>query len=334
MVTILELAKAVDVSVSTVSRAFSSPELVSQSTREKVLQAAAELGYQPSRAARGLVTGHTGALGLIVPDLENPTFAAIAKGVQARARALGYAVYVADTDEDVLMEPEVVRSLANDVDGLLICAPRTSEAELVRTAESRPVVLVNRDAPGVSSVSFDNAGGVRQGLRHLHALGHRRIAWVGGPSSSWSERQRRDGVKAAAEELGDVEIVYIGDFSSAFAGGVAAADQVLASGATAAMAFNDLIALGVISRLHARGISVPDQISVIGFDDIALTTFVSPTLTTVSVPLVQVGRSAVDRLVSMVRGEVSDARSVSPLPVSLVVRESTGVVPAKAALAS
>lgn len=327
MVTILELAKAVDVSVSTVSRAFSSPDLVSKATREKVLKAAAELNYQPSRAARGLVTGHTGALGLIVPDLENPTFAAIAKGVQARARSLGYAVYIADTDEDVLMEPEVVRSLARDVDGLLICAPRTSEAELVRTAESRGVVVVNRETPGIACVSFDNADGVRQALRHLHALGHRHVAWVGGPSSSWSEQQRRNGVRAAADELGDVEIAYIGDFSSAFTGGVAAADQVLASGATAAMAFNDLIALGVVSRLHARGISVPDQMSVIGFDNIALTTFVAPTLTTVSVPLVQMGRSGVDLLVSLVRDDPKKITSPSPLPVSLVVRESTGVAP-------
>ena len=335
MATVRDVAALAGVSISTVSRALSAPGMVSDATRERVEQAAKKLDYRPNPAARGLRVGRTTTLGLLVPDLENPFFASITKAVQSRARTHGYAVLVADSDEDAGQELELVSMLAAQVDGLVLASPRSSDLSLLTAVDGRPAVLLNREVEGLASLVIDNAGGVRQSLSHLKALGHRRIAAVSGPAGSWSGAERRRGIEAAGRETG-VEVVDVGHFRPTFSGGVAAADLVVASGATAVLTYNDLQALGLVDRLRHRGLQVPRDLSVVGFDDVSVATLVSPALTTVSIPLAALGRGAVDRLVEQldrVAGEsheddLADLAEDEPparpsLPVELVVRGTT-----------
>lgn len=332
MVTVHDVARAAGVSISTVSRALASPERVAAETRDRVTRIATELGYRPNQAASGLRMGRTHAVGLLVPDLENPYFATVTKAVQARARAEGYEVFVADSDEDPDVEAELIGALAARTDGLLVASPRSGDAELRAALVGVTAVLANRElagssgpkTPEVPCVSVDDADGVAQALGHLYALGHRKVGVAAGPSSSWSGGRRVAGLKAAAEQR-DVELVELGTFQPYFAGGTQAADYALASGVTAVVAFNDLMALGILDRLRHRGVDVPGEMSVVGFDDVQLATLVSPALTTVHAPLARLGRRAVDLLLARLRGGTSAS---SQLPVELTIRGSTGPVPA------
>lgn len=332
MVTVHDVARAAGVSISTVSRALASPERVAAETRDRVTRIATELGYRPNQAASGLRMGRTHAVGLLVPDLENPYFATVTKAVQARARAEGYEVFVADSDEDPDVEAELIGALAARTDGLLVASPRSGDAELRAALVGVTAVLASRElssgsdpeAPEIPCVSVDDADGVAQVLGHLYALGHRKVGVAAGPSSSWSGGRRVAGLKAAAEQR-DVELVELGTFQPYFAGGTQAADYALASGVTAVVAFNDLMALGILDRLRHRGVDVPGEMSVVGFDDVQLATLVSPALTTVHAPLARLGRRAVDLLLARLRGGTSAS---SQLPVELTIRGSTGPVPA------
>jgi hypothetical protein len=170
-VTIKDVARVAGVSPATVCRALSTPDLVRAETGDRVRRAAAELGYSPNRAARGLITGRTGNLGLIVPDLGNPFFPGVVKGIQARAREADYAVFLADTDEDPAAEVQLVRALAKQVDGIVLCSPRMSEAELRDVAAQTPLVMLNRRVGRIPAVTFANHDGMRQAVIHLTALG-------------------------------------------------------------------------------------------------------------------------------------------------------------------
>ena len=331
MVTVHDVARAAGVSISTVSRALSAPERVAADTRERVTRVAAELGYRPNQAASGLRMGRTHAVGLLVPDLENPYFATVTKAVQARARAEGYEVFVADSDEDADVEAELIGALASRTDGLLVASPRSGEAELRAALVGVTAVLANRElppepgseTPAVPSVCVDDADGAAQVLGHLYALGHRTVGIAAGPPSSWSGGRRVAGLIAAAERR-DVELVELGTFQPYFAGGTQAADYAVASGATAVVAFNDLMALGILDRLRHRGVDVPGEMSVVGFDDVQLATLVSPALTTVRAPLARLGRRAVDLLLARLRGGTPTG---SQLPVELTIRGSSGPAP-------
>ncbi|MGW6904760.1 LacI family DNA-binding transcriptional regulator [Streptomyces sp. NPDC054940] len=324
------MAKAAGVSPSTVSRALASDGKVSASTRNRILAAADRLGYQPNRAARGLITGRTGAVGLIVPDLLNPFFAEICKGAQARSRGLGNYLIVSDCERDEGLEMDAIRTLAPQVDGIVLAASQLSSEELgsLGGLTSKPVVLLHRREPGFASVTADLAEGMTDALTHLHALGHRRIAYVGGPRSSWEARERAAGVEAMVR-AGTVDLVHVGSVAPHFDGGITgAADVVLASGATAVVAFNDIVAFGLISRFTARGVRVPDEMSVVGCDDIALSGMAAPPLTTVSVPKAHAARAAVDLLFrTLGTPEVEGAEPMQRvLPTHLVVRGSTAAL--------
>lgn len=334
MVTVHDVARAAGVSISTVSRALSAPERVAAETRDRVTRVAAELGYRPNHAASGLRMGRTHAVGLLVPDLENPYFATVTKAVQARARAEGYEVFVADSDEDADAEPELIAALASRTDGLLVASPRSGEAELRAALVGVTAVLASRElpaepgseAPAIPHVCVDDLDGAAQVLGHLYALGHRRVGIAAGPPSSWSGRRRVAGLIAAAGRW-DVELVELGVFQPYFAGGTQAADYAVASDVTAVVAFNDLMALGILDRLRHRGVDVPGEMSVVGFDDVQLATLVSPALTTVRAPLARLGRRAVDLLLARLRG---DAPTGAQLPVELTIRGSSGPAPAGA----
>jgi DNA-binding LacI/PurR family transcriptional regulator len=324
-VTIRDVAREAGVSISTVSRALAAPDKVAEPTRLLVEATVARMGYRPNSNARSLITGRNGSIGLVVPDLENPFFGSVCKGVQARARAAGYTVFVADTDEDPAIESEAVHSLIKQVDGVILCSARTTDDEIRQFARETPLVLANRYLDGIPSVTFDNGGGVLLVLRHLIALGHRQIAYAGGPQTSWSNSQRMRAFVGSAAEWPGAEFIDLGSFPPYFSGGVHAADLALASGATAVVAYNDIMALGVIDRLRERGISTPEEMSVTGFDNVAVSTFSRPNLTTVDLPRVQMGRLSFDALLDAVLGREQRIGVEQQLVVDLVIRQSSGV---------
>jgi DNA-binding LacI/PurR family transcriptional regulator len=316
-----DVARRAGVSVATVSRSYSAPETVREATCARVLQAATDLGYRPNRAARGLITGRTGNVGVIVPDLGNPYFQGVLKGAQARAREADYAVFVADGQESAAEEEALIGAMSKQVDGILLCSSRLAPGTLAALEAAPAVALLNRRVDGLSTVTVDSADGMRQAMAHLAALGHLRCAFLSGPRHSWSNQQRLRGLRAAARAAG-AEIVTIGPVVPQFQGGVDAAERVLAGGVTAVLAYNDLVAAGILSRLAQLGVDVPGELSVVGFDDIPLAAMLTPALTTVAAPTVQAGAAAVQALLS--RLEQPDAPpSLQRLPAALVVREST-----------
>ncbi|MEO7588538.1 MAG: LacI family DNA-binding transcriptional regulator [Arachnia sp.] len=324
-VTIRDVARACGVSPATVSRAISDPEKVNEATRTRIQAMAISMGYRPNPMARSLITGRSGTIGLIVPDLENPFFGSICKGAQARAREVGYTVFVADTDEDPTAELDIFQHLGKQVDGIIFCSARGTDADIARMAQETPTLLVNRTMPGIPSITYDNASGMRAMMDHLVALGHRRIAYAGGPVRSWSNDHRSGAFTEYGRTSAELDLVQLGNFRPTFSGGIQAGDLAIASGATAVVAFNDLVALGLMDRLRQRGMSAPGDMSVGGFDNVAVSTFVWPNLTTVDFPRIQMGRAAVDSLLKVVLGTRWNSEPVHEIPVELVIRQSTDV---------
>jgi len=318
--TIRDVARAAGVSPSTVSRALTNPHLVSASTRERVRAVADRLGYVVSRSVGG--PGRTGSIGFVVPDLTNPLFAGVVKGAQARARESGYTLVVADSDEEASAEAGAVRSLTNRVDGIVVSSPRSSITDLTAIVGNLPLVLHHKRNDAVPCVTVDNLGGMAQAVAHLAALGHRRIGYVGGPSTSEANAERVEGFRAAGRAHG-LEIVEIGSFPSRYEGGVAAADLVAASGVTGVIAFNDVVALGLMARVRARGISVPDDLSVVGFDDVPVSRMISPPLTSVVVPQERAGRACVEMLLGHLGAGPIAGLPQLELVSALVVRATT-----------
>ncbi|MEV5413743.1 LacI family DNA-binding transcriptional regulator [Thermopolyspora sp. NPDC052614] len=323
-VTIHMVAASAGVSASTVSRALNFPELVKPGTRERVLACVERLGYQPNRAARSLALGRTASLGLIVPDIANPFFAPFVKVVQSRVREANYALFLADTDEDPATEVELALAMSQQVDGLILCSPRMPGRKLRTIAAKTPVVVANRVSRSVPSIALDFGPGIRQAVAHVHALGHRRCAFLSGPSGSWSNQQRLRAFKATCESYG-IELVVLGPYEPQFSGGYRGADEALAAGVTAVFAFNDLSALGVMSRLSDRNVRVPDEMSVVGFDDVEVASMTSPPLTTVAIPVDTVAKASAALLLSLLAETTPQRPAAQELATRLVIRNTTGV---------
>jgi LacI family transcriptional regulator len=324
--TINDVAQATGVHISTVSRAFSSPHLVNEETRNRVLEVADELGYRPNRAARALITGKTHTIGLIVADIANPFFAPMIKAAESQARQRDYHILVAETDEDPAVEEELVRTFAKQVDGVQLCSPRMSNELIEKVSHDVPIVLVNRMVSDLPCVLMDVASGARSAMEHLLGLGHRKIALLGGPRSSWTSREVRKSASAAARSA-DVELTVLSPNPPTVDGGLALAEQVARAGVTAALTHNDLMAVGLIEGLRSLDISVPDDISVVGFDDIEMAQWVRPKLTTVANPTSGAARTAVDMLLQL--GDDRRATAQVTLRTELIVRDSTGPVPSR-----
>jgi LacI family transcriptional regulator/LacI family repressor for deo operon, udp, cdd, tsx, nupC, and nupG len=328
--TIRDVAQRAGVSPATVSRVFSQPDAVTPETRRKVLVAAEELRYAPNPIARSLAQRRTGNLGIVVPDIANSFSAAIVKAVAQEARRDGYALFVAASDESADDEERSARALAPQVDGLLLASPLASDDSLLDLAALGPVVLTNRLLDGVSAVLIEAGQATGHAVEHLHALGHRDIAYLAGPDN-YSDRNRRAGLDAACTRLG-LEPTVLGPFPARFSSGVRAADLVLAAGATAVIAFNDDIAAGLVNRFADRGVRVPGDISVVGHDDTALAEMVTPRLTTVHIPAAAAGAAATQMLIQHIQAGNGDAHR-SELSAELIVRASTGPAPERSARA-
>lgn len=319
--TIRDVANASGVHMSTVSRTFSAPHLVNPETRSRVLAIAEQLGYRPNRAARALITGRTHNLGLIVADIANPFFPPLIKAAEGQARLRDRYIFVADTNEDPLAEEELVRAMAKQVDGVLLCSPRMSNSLIEQLSREVPLVVVNRAILGLPCVVMDVAQGARTAIEHLVGLGHRRLALLGGPRGSWTNREIRKAATGAARAAG-AELTVISPNPPTEECGHAAAELVIRDGATAVLAYNDLMAIGLLEGLDARGVPVPAAVSVVGIDDIELARRTRPKLTTVANPTSAAGRAAVDMLLQ--HGDDRRANAQVALQTELVVRDSTG----------
>jgi LacI family transcriptional regulator len=326
--TIADVARHAGVSTATVSRVLAGLGGAAPATSERVLDAARRLGYRPSGVARSLKLRTTRTFGLIVTDIENPFFPQLVRAVEDAANAAGYAVLLCNAVDDPSRELAYLELLADRrVDGVVIAAASLGRRQQAWLAEAPvPVVLVNGSVPGtrIPSIESDNAGGGRLATEHLLALGHRRLAALTAPRNADAAARLagvRDAVSGPAAELA------VGEGDPTVAGGEAATDQVLAAqpGTTGIVAYNDLMAIGAMRVVRASGRRVPDDVSVVGFDDIGLASLVEPPLTTVAQSTVEMGRWAIERLTAAVRGE--SAGSPGPLPVRLVVRGSTGLAP-------
>lgn len=316
-VTILDVAKRAGVHPATVSRTMSRPERVAPETRARVEAVIAEMGFVPNRAARGLITGRTGNFAVIVPDITNPYFATMLRAADEAARADDMQVIVVDTGENADVEVRAARALVQQVDGFIVASPRRIHLELATLGE-KSIVFVNRPVDGCRSIVMRTADAVRSGVEHLVTLGHTRIGFIGGPARSWAADERRRAIGAAAKDFA-IELVELGSGEPTFETGRAAGAAVRSSKVTAVMAFNDQMALGVMSELRERDISVPDDVSIIGCDDVPMAAMVSPALTTIHMPTDLAGRAAVKLLAN---DEAKDVELVA----HLIVRGSTSAV--------
>jgi DNA-binding LacI/PurR family transcriptional regulator len=323
--TIYDVAAVAGVATSTVSRAFSSPTRVSAKTRERVLAAAAELGYRPNPHARALLSGRHHTVAMVVSDITNPHYFELIRGAEMRARASEYTLVLVNAEESPRVEYDQIQRLASSVDGFVLAASRLPDENLRQIAAQRPVVLMSRELSGLASVVLDHVQGCRQIVEHLASLGHRELTYLAGPQNSWMAKTRWSALRAAAEELG-LEARRIGPFTPKVSQGGAAADGALHAGATAIVAHNDLLAIGVVQRLAQRSVRVPDDVSVVGFDNIFAANLCTPTLTTLGGAHADVGRAAVEILLDAV-GPIRAKESAPPqvvLPTELVLRQSTG----------
>ncbi len=328
-VTIADVAARAGVSQASVSRVLNGKQSVDPFIVRSVQTAIADLGYSPSVAARSLVHGRNDTIAMVVPDLENPLFQGILKGLSLAAASDGYRVLVADTAEQVDDEEATALEARQRCDALVLCAPRMPEDRLRRLIERvAPVVVVNRPFPGadVPTVGVDYVRGIRDLVDHLSALGHRHLAYVSGPSSSASNAERLRGVaEAIAADAGlRIEVIPSG---SRLDDGYDAAQAVLDArqgGVTAVIAFNDLVALGLMTRLRELGVDVPGELSIAGFDDVPMARFATPRLTSMSVPRGELGAQVWGSLRALIGGRPIE-HSVLYRP-RLEARESTAAV--------
>ena len=319
--TINQVAEAAGVTKSSVSRAYTRPEMLSEETVRKIFAAAERLGYVPNHTARALSTGRHGNIALIVPDVANPFFPPLIRAAQSEADRSDYCVFLGNSDEKPKQEDKLIGRFGGQVEGFLLVSSRLSDEQIVDHAARRPVVLINRDVEGIPRVLIDSATGVTEAVEHLASLGHKKLVYVGGPHGSWSNKQRRAAVRRSARALG-LEVVVIANEFAAFEAGRRVTPSVLSSGATAAIAFDDLTAQGMLAELLDRGVSVPTDFSVVGCDDVlGATTY--PSLTTVSNRSVEAGKAALTLLIDILENQaIRDVRYV--LNTNLVVRNTTG----------
>ena len=328
------VAKEAGVHPSTVSRAFVRPELLRPETRAHILAVAAQLGYRPNLVARALAKRTIPLVPLIVPDITNPFFADLARGVEEAAKRRGLHLVLCDTGQDSEREIDYLEDLLPLQIPFLIVATWADDnlAELERRSTKTPIVLVDHVPDGTSlpSVAIDNKLGIHLALDHLNKLGHHSIAFLAGPDKSATADARRKAYSSWMKAHWRPETVLVGGFG--IEAGRQAADRLLAGNmeVTAIVAANDLAAIGLMSQLTRADIRVPEDVSIVGFDDLDLASYVRPSLTTVHQPVQEIGAEALSLALSLLHDETerADHQHVILEP-GLVVRESTAPPPAR-----
>lgn len=338
MATLRDVAKLAGVSTSTVSRALSRPELVNRRTRARVEEASRSLGYSPSRVARRLRVerGRASLVGLIIPDLQNPFFAELARGVEDAAQRHGFTVLIGNSDEQQEKERRYLEVMqAESVDGVIL--PPISErdpaaTELVRSG--KPVVLVDRRLAKVQAdtVVADNVGGAYRATEHLLGLGHRRIGFIEGRPEVSTSRERLEGYTQALAAHGiprQPELVRSGDSRQQSGRRLAGRLLELSDRPTALLVGNSLMTLGAVESIQRKGLRIPEDVALVGYDDMPWALAMSPPLTVVRQPGYELGHRAMELLLQRMENP-GRSKVVVVLEPELVVRRScgSGVAPA------
>lgn len=319
--TIKDVAAAAGVSIATVSRALNSGERVLPETVARVREVAGDLGYTPSRTARGLVTGRSANIGVILPDVTNPFFAPLLAAIESAAQTQDHGVLIGDSREDPAAELRIAQRMTSQADGIVLVSSRLPDDEIRTLASRVPVVLANRRLDGLDSAAIDVAPGFTGAVEHLAALGHTRVLYLAGPAGSWSGQAKERALHDAALAAG-IQLTIWGPYRPTFDSGRQVADDVLASGHGAVICYDDLMALGLQSRCTDRGVVMPAELAVVGCDDALPEGMARPALTTIEGRADELGRLAMELLLDrMARPtDPSQSRTVTS---RLIVRAST-----------
>lgn len=326
--TVQDVARLAGVSPATVSRILTGAARVADDKRQAVEAAIQKLKFRPNLSARGLRSGSTHTIGVLTQELESPYFASAAKGVDEALTGSGYAPIVVPGHWNPQEELERVALLtARKVDALIVLGGRLSDAQIAELAQQQPVAVIGRrmTAPGVIAFCQDQVEGGRLATEHLIALGHRRIAHIAGPAHHVDAQQRKEGFMLAHRQAGlsvDPALIVEGDYMES--GGMAAMEALLASGhaCTAVFCANDQTLWGAKLVLHRRGIAVPGEVSLVGFDDLPQSQYMSPPVTTVRQHTFAMGRAAAWALLAEL-GRAPTAQAPDVPPIALQVRETS-----------
>lgn len=327
-VTIRDVAREAGVSLATVSRALNDAAEVTVDTRQRVRAAAERLGYVPHSGARSLITRRTGTLGVLLPDLYGEFFSELIRGIDQTAQRHGYHMVLASSHSDAREIAAAVGSMRGRVDGFVVMSPDvaalTALADLARTF---PAVVLGAgpELEDFATISVANYEGAVEMTTHLLSLGHRKIAFICGPGGNVDAAERLRGVTAATRGVEGVKVEeYPGDFRQETGYNTT---KMLLNGADrpdVIFCANDAMAVGAIGALHEAGLRVPADFAVVGFDDIPIARFLTPPLTTVRVPIAELGASATECLIDALQGGLPLAARRDVMPTSLVVRASCG----------
>lgn len=332
-VTLHDIAKEAGVSFNTVSRALNDKPDINEKTRQHVLAAAERLDYRPNRLAKGLRQRRTATIGVVVADLANPFFAEVVAGIERVAAAGGYSIILANAEEDGEREQAAVRTLVErQVDGVLIAPTQHQHGALdYLSARGVPYCLLARYFEGrrECAVTNDDQAGAFMAVAHLLARGHRRILFVNGPRRISSARLRLAGYRQAHAEAGvPVDEDLIREADASLEGGFAAVASALWDkiGFTAVFCFSDFLSFGALKALREAGLSVPGEVSVMGYDDIELAAAFNPALSTVRIAKIRLGQIAGEKLIAMIEGSEAEkltlAGDITVLAPELVLRDS------------
>ena len=321
--TIYDVARLCGVSASTVSRTFARPDKVSAATSAKVRAAAEEIGYSARCPMAIQRRAETKLLAITVADFSNPFHNQLVWGAQIASGHAGYELILADFHESSAREKAEHERLLDVADGIVIGSSRLSDPALRKIAAKKPTVVVSREVRGVASLVPDNASGARAAMALLPGLGHTAVPFAGGPEAPWADAARYRAVCDASAAAGH-SAQRIGPFLPTFEDGLGAARQLVDRPPTAIIAHNDMLAIGLMHGLQAAGIRIPEDVSIVGIDDVLASRLVTPKLTTIALPALQLGLQAVRNVVALVRGAVPKSDSALVMPVQLKVRESTG----------
>ena len=334
MATIKDVAREASVSVATVSRVFNGAALVREETAQRIREVAAALRYVPHGGARSLITNRTNTLGVLLPDLYGEFFSELIHGIDLTARRGGYHILVSRSWEGRTQVEEAMRAMRGRVDGLLLMSPDVDADALLNLPADLPVVLLCSPPQGhqLDSVTIHNSRGARSMVGHLIGIGHRRIAIITGSPGNFDAAERLRGYHSALKEAGiapEPALERCGDFTEA--GGYDAALELLAqkNRPTAVFAANDSMAIGALSAFRESGVRVPDDIAVAGFDDIPLARYMDPPLSSVRVPISDLGATAVDILLHAITHKNQHTRRRERVSTEVVIRRSTNGQPAE-----
>ncbi|MEO7362762.1 MAG: LacI family DNA-binding transcriptional regulator [Gemmatimonadaceae bacterium] len=327
-VTIRDVAREAGVSLATVSRALNDGAQVTIDTRQRVRAAAERLGYVPHSGARSLITRKTGTLGVLLPDLYGEFFSELIRGIDQTAQRHGYHMVLASSHSDAREIAAAVGNMRGRVDGFVVMSPDVAALPALAALASKfPTVVLGAgpEMGAFATISVANFDGAVAMTHHLLAQGYQRLAFIRGPNGNVDATDRLRGLRAAMKSAPHASVRECsGDFRQET--GYSTTQKLLRERETPDAIFcaNDAMAVGAIGALHEAGLRVPDDIAVVGFDDIPIARFLTPPLTTVRVPIADLGSSATERLIDALRGGVPLAAHREVVPTSLVLRASCG----------